>query len=170
MQPGDEERERLAVELERLGGGLDRAGRLRARPQAGDGGVGAERALLGLVDAGGREAFADAGLEVGQRAVAVVERGAQDAGAARREQDRAGQGEAGRRAGRLAQDRLDGRDVGLRAAAEEGQREMERLGRDRPPDRWIGRGVAERDERVAGGQRQLEGDEEAELVAGRRRR
>src|SRR3954453_22541110 len=164
VQARDEQRERLAEELEGLRSGLDRPWGAGPGTEAGDGGVGPERARLRRVHPGGREAVADARLEVAERSVDIVERGGQDAGAARREQERRPEREPGRGADRRVEDLVDRREIGRRTASEEGEREVERVRRDRALDGRVGRGIAERGQRVAGGGRKFERDEEPEVV------
>ena len=140
------------------------AGRARARAAAGrrvD--VRAERALLGRVDAGGGERGGDARLERGAAPRRVVERGGEDARAARREQQDVAEREP-RRGVLGGDDRRDRGDVLRRAAAEERERDVQRLGRDGAPDpgRRRRRAAARASRTVVG---EVERDEEAERGA-----
>ena len=138
VQARDVERDGAAGEGERLD--LERRGprRADARAQPGDRDVGAERALLGRVDAGGLEPGGDARLQRGQRAGRVVELDGEDAGAARREQqDRAERERRRRCAARRSAARSASTSDGGRGA-EERERDVQRLGLDRAPDVGVG--------------------------------
>ena len=171
MQARDEQRERLAEELQRLRGDGDRARRAGARPEARDGRVGAERALLGCVDAGGREARRSRGTG----GAASVPSGSARA-AHRTRGRRGGSSSASVRARRARDPPRRSRTSSMAGTSSAGRRPRN------ASVRWsasgatgrqivrVGGRVPEGDERVAGGGRQLERDEEARRRTSRARR
>ena len=145
------------------------ARRADARSEPGDRHVRAERAALGRIDARGGERGRHAALEPAQRTARIVEGGGEDAGAPRREQQDVAEREP-RRFVLGGHDRRDRGHILRRAAAEEGERDVQRVGRDGPPDVLVGRGAERRRGRRGrrrGGRARRRGEGAARRVAWR---